>query len=296
MTAARKFAAETESKIDAGTLNRDDHTMHELIRRYRDEIAVHHKGAKWTTDRCNRLLGEFPDKPLAEMQAYMFAEWRDRRLKVVQGASVRRDYTVINAMFNQAIREWNWLDQNPLQHVKRPKNNPPRTTLITDKEREMICEHVGYVPGQQCVTVRHYAAAMMEFGATTAARLGEMANLRWDDVDISKKVATLVETKNGSSRQIPLRQYAIKILKGLDKEADRPFPVQSGSLSATFRGIKHELGLSHINFHDSRATAITDLASKVDISTLAKISGHRDPRILQGYYRKSMSDIADDLD
>ena len=52
-----------------------------------------------------------------------------------------------------------------------------------------------------------------------------------------------------------------------------------------------------LTFHDSRAYALTALARKVDVLTLAKISGHRDLRILSNtYYRESAEDIAQRLD
>ncbi|MFP3656085.1 integrase, partial [Burkholderia sp. SIMBA_052] len=48
-----------------------------------------------------------------------------------------------------------------------------------------------------------------------------------------------------------------------------------------------------LHFHDSRAEALTRMSRKVDVMTLARISGHADLRILQRtYYRESAADIA----
>jgi integrase len=52
-----------------------------------------------------------------------------------------------------------------------------------------------------------------------------------------------------------------------------------------------------MHFHDSRREALTRIAAKVDVLTLAKISGHQDLRILQAaYYAPDMSAVADKLD
>ena len=48
-----------------------------------------------------------------------------------------------------------------------------------------------------------------------------------------------------------------------------------------------------LHFHDTRREALSRLAKKVDVMTLAKISGHRDIKILLNtYYAPDMSDVA----
>ena len=52
-----------------------------------------------------------------------------------------------------------------------------------------------------------------------------------------------------------------------------------------------------MHFHDSRREALTRMAKKVPVETLAKISGHRDLRILLNvYYNPDMAEVADLLD
>ncbi|WP_454765528.1 tyrosine-type recombinase/integrase [Cupriavidus campinensis] len=62
---------------------------------------------------------------------------------------------------------------------------------------------------------------------------------------------------------------------------------------ALFRKVRAKLLIDDLHFHDSRAEALTRLSRRVDVMTLAKISGHKDLRILQStYYRESAADIA----
>lgn len=57
--------------------------------------------------------------------------------------------------------------------------------------------------------------------------------------------------------------------------------------------IADRLMIEDLHFHDTRAEALTRLARKVDVLTLAKISGHKDLRILQNaYYRETAEQIA----
>jgi integrase len=71
------------------------------------------------------------------------------------------------------------------------------------------------------------------------------------------------------------------------------FDLTDKSLDALFRKAKKALLLADVNFHDSRAEALTRLARRVDVLTLARISGHKDLQLLLNvYYRESTADIA----
>ena len=41
----------------------------------------------------------------------------------------------------------------------------------------------------------------------TGMRQGKILNLRWQDVDFSRRIITLHETKNGERRAVPLVEY-----------------------------------------------------------------------------------------
>lgn len=48
--------------------------------------------------------------------------------------------------------------------------------------------------------------------------------------------------------------------------------------------------------HDTRHEAITRLAAKMNVLSLARIVGHRDIKMLMIYYNKSAEDLAKQLD
>ena len=53
--------------------------------------------------------------------------------------------------------------------------------------------------------------------------------------------------------------------------------------------------IDDLHFHDLRHTAITRLASKLNILELARCVGHKDLRQLQVYFNMSAEDIAKKL-
>src|SRR5438876_9719490 len=73
-------------------------------------------------------------------------------------------------------------------------------------------------------------------------------------------------------------------------------PLISARPFALFRKAKGRAEIKGLHFHDSRAEALTRLSRKVDVLTLARIVGHRDPRSLMIYYRESAEDIATRID
>ena len=56
---------------------------------------------------------------------------------------------------------------------------------------------------------------------------------------------------------------------------------------------RKSLGMDDITFHDTRHTAATWMAKKVDVITLCKIFGWTDPKMAMVYYNPKASDIAD---
>ena len=54
--------------------------------------------------------------------------------------------------------------------------------------------------------------------------------------------------------------------------------------------------IEDLHFHDTRREALTRLSKVFDVMELARISGHRDLRVLQNvYYAPSVKDLADKL-
>ena len=70
------------------------------------------------------------------------------------------------------------------------------------------------------------------------------------------------------------------------------FTISAMSLDALFRKARDAAMVGDFTFHDSRAFALTMLAAKVDLKTLARISQHKNVNILMRYYREAPESIA----
>ena len=80
-----------------------------------------------------------------------------------------------------------------------------------------------------------------------------------------------------------------------EDSSDSVFEIEPALIDALFRKAKLRVGLGDLRFHDARRTALTKLAKKLENPMdLAKVSGHKDLRILLSvYYAPNMDEMAD---
>ena len=97
-------------------------------------------------------------------------------------------------------------------------------------------------------------------------------------------------------RDVALSSRAVALLEKMHpKKVGRVFQVPQASAGQIFRRTVQLAGISDLTFHDTRHTAITALARKLDMLDLARMVGHRDPRSLMIYYNATAEDIAERL-
>ena len=311
---AQHWAATTEAEL--ASLKRGglpDRPFADLIDRYIKEISPAKRGEREEVFRLRRTIGLGEDvdgKPrkrspladilLADLDARHFAEWRDQRLKEVSPTSVLREWSTLSHACTVAVKEWGWLRQNPMSAVSKPKAAKARGRRFTDDEIDRLLLATGYEADQTPVTKMARVGAVMLFAIETAMRAGEIVGLTWNNVDLDRRLAHLPMTKNGHARDVPLSRAAMRLIeqvRPLRDDSGSVFQICSDTLDALFRKAKARALIEDLHFHDTRREALTRLADKVDVMTLAKISGHRDLRILQNtYYAPDMANVAPLLD
>jgi integrase len=291
---ANMWIAEIEKNLINGKHNSTpDKTFGELMEKYRNEISPTKRGGEWEARRIRKLSEDnISHIKLEELNQTHFAVWRDRRLKEVTTATVLRDWNLVSHALNVAVKEWKWLLENPLKGVRKPNQPQARERRITEDEIDRLLLALGYDYTSTPKTVTSRVGAAMLFAIETAMRAGEIVSLNWDNVDLDKRVAKLPMTKNAFARDVPLSAEAIRIINQVRMDTEYLFNLRTSQIDSLFRKAKKRSLIDDLHFHDTRAEAITRLAKKVDILTLARISGHRDMRMLQIYYRESTEDIA----
>lgn len=297
---ASHWAASVEQEILSGKRGEiPNKSFGDLLQRYAEKVSPTKRGGSWEVKRIAAFCrDEIASVMLCDLSANDFSSWRDRRLMSVSAGTVLREINLLSHALNTAIKDWGWLRTNPLSGIRRPQEPPPRDRLISDKEIDRLLFALGYDYEEKPISVSARVGAAMLFAIETAMRAGEIATLTWDRVDIEKRTARLNETKNGSKRIVPLSTEAIRLIEQMRGESDSVsiFCLTTDQIDVNFRKAKLRAMIDDLHFHDTRAEAITRMSKKLDILSLARVSGHKDLRMLQIYYRESAEEIAKKLD
>lgn len=286
------WARSIEHEIDyGGAPARPKGTLGELFQRYITEVSDEKPSGRWEAIRLRKLDREIGETRLDTDLTKTLLEWRNKRLKLIKPASVRREMVVMSAVFTYARKEWRMTLKNPLKEMTWPSDSRPRTRRISLVEEQQLLDKMGFDWAVPPTTLKSYTPWVFLFALETAMRLGEILTLEWSQV--AEKWVTLDKTKNGDSRAVPLSSRARQIIATMPKVGSRVFMVQPGTFDNNWRAVRPP----GLHFHDTRATALSRLAPKFQPMELAKISGHRDLNmLLNTYYRPTPDELADRLD
>jgi integrase len=238
--------------------------------------------ADWESRRFAEMAAFFgEDAKLSSIDSARVGAWRDWRLQQVSASTVLRDRNLLQNLFQTAVDEWKVITVNPFKGVRFPAHAPPRHQLWTWKliKRVLRAENRN-AREVECIKAFHIALH-------TGMRLNEILSAK-----LVGKVAVLERDKNSGKASPPVKVPLPR--KGAELFAKyQPFTIGADIASATFSDLTDELLIDGLTFHDSRASALTWLSRRFDVMTLARISRHKNLKILMDtYYRETAEQIA----
>lgn len=302
-TFTTKAAATAWAAVEEAAIISDDgarfprKTLADAMQRYAEHVSPRKQTEAAELKRLNFFRREFPDlaaKVISEVRTPDLVRWRDARLKSVTPGAVRRDANLIRNVFSVARDEWHWCGESPFKGFKVPSDNAPRTRRVLPSEVRQVCRWLGYRTGQVEGKQQQTALAFL-VALRSGMRASEVLSLSDATVDLKRRVARVphkMQYLTGAMRPVPLTKAAVRLLSSRVGRGQF-FDVGADSMSSLFRKAARALLIDDLHFHDSRAEALTRLARRVDVMTLARISGHKDLKmLLEVYYRESSEDIA----
>jgi integrase len=296
ITKAKEWASRTENKIKDGKylsqVKAKKHTIAEMIDRYIKYILPQKPKVAYDWERyLNTFKDMIGSYTLYDATPSLISEARDKIADVKtykgtkrSGATVNRYLTALSSVFGIAVREWEWLENNPMLKVSKMKEGKPRVRFLSDEERENLLN--------ACKNANNpYLYPAVIIALSTGARKMEVLSLKWDNVDLQNGRAVLQETKNGERRSIPLVVEALKVLKELYNQRKSDiwvFPsldkTKPFDITRSWRNALKEAKIENFRFHDLRHTTASYLAMNgASMGEIADILGHKTLQMVKRY-------------
>ncbi|MBI59532.1 MAG: integrase [Spongiibacter sp.] len=280
LTLAKQWARLVESEMDRGvflsTSQAETTTIAEAISQYGKEVAPTKKSVESINCRLKRLDRHLGHLTLAAVTPGTIKEYRDFRAETVSSDTVRKEVQLLSQIFKIAQREWDiYLPHgNPVESIALPKKAKARERRLQPGEEESLLNAAGEYGG--------FIGNIIRLAIETGMRRGEFTALRWEDVNLIRRTATLRDTKNGEDRTIPLSSTVVSILSKEPRHiSGRVYPIRSDSITQAFDRVCKKAGIEDLRFHDLRHEATSRLFELgLGIMEVSAITGHKDLAML----------------
>lgn len=216
------------------------------------------------------LLTEFNGKLITVITAHDLEQYKNKRRDEVEPATINRELSCIKHMYTKA-RQWGYMQGNPLQEVRKFREKPGRTYCLKDDEESRLLQ---YCP--------EYTKPIVIFALHTGMRLGEILNLRWQDVNLKDLYISVRNSKNHETRTIPINHKVHDTLTKIGPQLPdqyvfshpdgRPYK----NIYWGFKRAARRAGVPDYNWHTLRHSFASRLAIKgVSLRAIQELLGHK---------------------
>ena len=253
-------------------------TFRDVAEKYMAEYAIKKapKSVKRDTIFLKHLLPVFGNMYLSQVMPARIASYKvQRRNEGIAPKTINHELSFCKHAFNLAIREWEWIKDNPFTKVSMEKLPQPRIKWLTEEEFERLY--------QAC---DDRLKPIVLLAVKTGMRQDNVLSLKWQEVDLNRGVITLEHTKNGERLGLPMNDTVKTLLMELNKvrhiSSDYVFADKAGNrLSATtvqhaFHRTCKKADIQNFRFHDLRHTFASWLVQKgVSLYEVQRLLGHK---------------------
>lgn len=265
------------------------HTFDEMMERFMNEYAPKQEITTQIryTSALDHLKRYFAGISIAEITPKRISEYIAlRRVDTAKASTINKERNMLSKAFNLAWKQWEWCHSNPCNKVPREiENNFVNRWLLADEEERLLQAAEGYLKGQ--------LAEIIVIALNTGMRRGEILNMKWIDVDLLRKVFTVLKTKNKEPKTIPMNETVYRLLIKKNKfrsmsgyvfTTENNTRISPRNMAREFYNALRKAGIQDFRFHDLRHTFASRLVqSGVDLFSVAKLLGHKDIKTTQRY-------------
>ncbi|MDU8927666.1 site-specific integrase [Alisedimentitalea sp. MJ-SS2] len=287
-TDAQSWARSIEAKIDEGKhpigSEARRHTVDELIDRYCLEVLPHKKSEKdqrqqlrvWKELVGGLKLSELSPNRILTARAEISSR-PGRGVAKISNASVNRYFAALQHVLEIAVREYGWLEQNPMKRLKKLKEPQGRVRYLDADERKALL--------QACRESKNpYLEVILLIALTTGLRRSEILGMTWGRIELDTGLVVIEETKNGTRRSSHLIEPIIERLNVLKQASDGKSqyvfpgknPLKPIDIKSAWHKAVRSAQLEDFRFHDLRHTAASYVAMDGgSVPEIAALLGHK---------------------
>ncbi len=291
---AKKEAVKLRSRVVVGddpskakASKRAVPTYAELAIKYLAHIATYQRDPE-TAERHMRLrlIPRWGKRRLVEIHQNEVAEWFGELAATgLKPATIERTRVIFSHSFKLA-KQWgiHGAEINPIVGIARPPLNNAVERFLSPAEALRLR---AAVEGSKNTQLK-YIVGLLLF---TGARVSELLNAEWRDVDVERRTWRIPLSKTGKSRHVPLSQGAIDLIGQLPRFDTCPYLVPNPATQRPFVGIfvswdnaRKAAGLPDVRIHDLRHAAASFMINGgIDLYTVGKVLGHSNHKTTMRY-------------
>lgn len=213
---------------------------------YAPMIKVTNRSYQDDVDRYkNHIHPVLGTLPMADIRAIQVQKLLNKLAETLSPATVNLNRALLHRMYEVAIR-YDFVNTNPVKKTERLNVDNVNNRILTSEEEERFV--------QVCLEERTNPSAMaLLLALLTGARISNICELKWDNVDLDNQAILLTRTKSTKQQLVPLSTESVTLLR-----MEQTFRVGPYVFS------KHPMGLEPISYPRS---VFTRLCQKAGIST-----------------------------
>lgn len=312
-TKAVKWANSIEVAMREGryfkTVESKKHTLADLIDRYIEFELPQRKSDQgkfkmqllWWKDKIGAyMLSDITPALLSQYKEILGTEESPKPKNgntTRSNATVNRYMACLSIVLSKAVKEWQWMEENPMFKVEKKKEPRGRIRFLSDDERKNLLD--------ECKKSSKELYLLTLIAVSVGARFGEITGLKWQNIDFENKMFHFMDTKNGDDRGVPIPSMILEELKEFSKirniKSDYVFIRPDGEkiiyFKEKFTDAVGKAKITDFHFHDLRHTAASYLAMNgASLLDIAEILGHKTLAMVKRYSHLTKKHTAEILE
>ncbi|MGX7264245.1 tyrosine-type recombinase/integrase [Enterococcus crotali] len=284
----------TQQHADEPFIKKYEGTLNEWSADWLKEIKPDVKPStysSYSTKLTHHILPVLGNQPIYMIKKNQVEYWLNSLRDELAISSIHATYRVLRSCLNYAVKR-SLIIKNPCTDVQLPKQKSSTVQSLTKQEQERL----------EKVAKQHKAGLPILIALETGMRIGEIAGLKWQDIDFLEQVIRVKRTlqrvategarqktelvelspkSSNSVRIIPLSQNMSCLLQKMQKEAQSDYVVgkrkalEPRVINYHFKQICQKAQLPPVHFHALRHTFATRcLENGATVATISDLLGH----------------------